>query len=312
MAIALPRQSDRGAGAVFKSIWFRHFQTPPERFTKIVQSWDTAFKTGTANDYSVCTTWGVTDNAFYLLHCWRDRVEFPELKKQVSMLADAWAPSEILIEDRASGQSLLQELKTATRYPVIAMKADTDKSIRANAVTGYFAAGKVFFPADAVWVADVEDELAAFPNGVHDDIVDSVTQALNYLRSDNLVFGLFEYIKAGGSEQMLAMDPPPRTAVGVEPVPGFGSAFSPAGSSKFPPVPQPQKQYWRPPVCAHCNAADTLVMTSPGMFECSACHFRTQTSWVAPSPGGMSRKDLPQRGRRGGGFPPGLFGRFGQ
>jgi phage terminase large subunit-like protein len=67
---------------------------------------------GAENNYSVCTTWGVADNAYYLLWLWRDRVEFPELKKRMRWLAEQWNPTQILVEDRASGQSLIQELRT--------------------------------------------------------------------------------------------------------------------------------------------------------------------------------------------------------
>lgn len=182
-------------GAVFKRSWFRRYQTPPEKFSKVVQSWDTAFKAGAANDFSVSTTWGAAENGYYLLHCWRDRVEFPELKRQVAQQAEQWRPHAIIIEDKASGQSLIQELRTATPFPVLAVKVDADKNTRANAVTAFFEAGKVFFPEGAAWLAELEDELAGFPGSVHDDIVDSVTQALNYLRGENWALGFVEYVK---------------------------------------------------------------------------------------------------------------------
>jgi phage terminase large subunit-like protein len=87
-----------------------------------------------------------------------------------------------LVEDRASGQSLLQELKSATTLPVLAVKVDSDKLSRAQAVTPLIEAGKVFLPESAPWLADYIDELATFPTGNYDDAVDSTTQALNYLR----------------------------------------------------------------------------------------------------------------------------------
>jgi predicted phage terminase large subunit-like protein len=182
-------------GMIFKRSWFRHYQSVPEKFSKIVQSWDTAFKTGATNDYSVCTTWGQTDTGYYLLHFWRDRVEFPELKRQVAEQAAQWKPHAIIIEDKASGQSLLQELKTATPFPVLPVKVDADKQTRASAVTAYFEAGKVLFPEGASWLADLEDELAGFPNAVHDDIVDSITQALNHFRENLGELGFIGYIK---------------------------------------------------------------------------------------------------------------------
>ena len=107
-------------GVIFKRGWWQFYQQPPTvAFNRIVQSWDTAFKKGTENDFSVCTTWGVADNGYYLLHLWRGRVEFPELKRVVASLADQWKPDAILVEDKASGQSLIQELKLSTALPLI-------------------------------------------------------------------------------------------------------------------------------------------------------------------------------------------------
>ncbi len=170
-------------GAVFKREWWRYYGQVPASFTRIIQSWDTAFKKGADNDYSVCTTWGVTPTGHYLLHAWRERVEFPGLKRVVDLFAAQWKPSAILVEDKASGQSLIQELKAATRLPILPVKVDSDKLARAAAVTPTIEAGKVFLPESAPWLDDYRDELAAFPTGVHDDYVDSTTQALNYLRA---------------------------------------------------------------------------------------------------------------------------------
>jgi predicted phage terminase large subunit-like protein len=170
-------------GAIFKRDWWRFYSSPiTVSWTRIVQSWDTAYKTGTENDFSVCTTWGVSETGYYLLHVWRERVEFPELKRVVASLAEQWMPNAILVEDKASGQSLLQELKISTALPIITVKVDSDKQTRAQAVTPLMESGRVFIPESASWVRDFVEEMAAFPNGIHDDIVDSTTQALNYLR----------------------------------------------------------------------------------------------------------------------------------
>jgi len=147
-----------------------------------VQSWDTAFKASAENDYSVCPTWGTAENGYYMLRLWRNRVEFPRLKQMLATLAGERKPNAILVEDRASGQSRIQELKSATPLPALPVKADSDKVARAQAVTPLVEAGKVFLPAGAAWLDDYIGELAAFPNGVHDDAVDSTTQALNHLR----------------------------------------------------------------------------------------------------------------------------------
>ena len=179
------QQPAAAEGAVFKREWWRLFREQPA-CTRIVQSWDTAFKTGCDNDYSVCTTWGVSGNNYFLLWFWRGRVEFPELKKRMAWLAQEWKPNQILVEDLASGQSLIQELKYSTALPIIPIKVDRDKLARAQAVTPLIEAGKVFLPESVPWRNEYIDELAAFPTGAHDDAVDSTTQALNYLRHQRL------------------------------------------------------------------------------------------------------------------------------
>ena len=167
-------------GTVFKREWWRFYEQPPQ-FTRIVQSWDTAFKTGSDNDYSVCTTWGVASFGYFLLGFWRGRVEFPELKKQMATQAEVWRPAQILVEDQASGQSLIQELKWQTALPIVAIRPDRDKLSRAQAATPMIEAGKAYLPQGASWLHQFLDELASFPTGVHDDVVDSTTQALNYI-----------------------------------------------------------------------------------------------------------------------------------
>ena len=128
----------------------------------------------------------MTPNGYYLLWFWRGRVEFPELKKRMSWLAEQWKPHQILVEDKASGQSLIQELRHASALPIIPVKVDSDKMTRAQAVTPLIEAGKVFLPELAPWLNDYIDEMAGFPTGTHDDAVDSTTQALNYLRHEQV------------------------------------------------------------------------------------------------------------------------------
>jgi predicted phage terminase large subunit-like protein len=168
-------------GAIFKRTWWRFYRQAPQ-FSQVVQSWDTAFKKGADNCFSVGTTWGLAENGYYLLSVWRGRVEFPELKRVLTAQAEEWKPNAILVEDRASGQSLLQELKSATALPVLAVKVDSDKLSRAQAVTAIVEAGRVYLPEKAPWLRDYIDELASFPTGLYDDAVDSTTQALNYFR----------------------------------------------------------------------------------------------------------------------------------
>ena len=188
-------------GAVFRRDWWQSYRPPLTiSLSRTVQSWDTAFKKGAENDFSVCTTWGAAENGFYLLHLWRGRVEFPELKRVLASLAEQWKPDAILVEDRASGQSLIQELRLDNSLPVLPVKVDSDKLARAQAVTPLVEAGRVFLPESPPWLSDFLDELAAFPSGVHDDIVDSTTQALNYLREQSMSPPLFISSSANSAE----------------------------------------------------------------------------------------------------------------
>jgi predicted phage terminase large subunit-like protein len=117
---------------------------------------------------------------------WRGRVEFPELKKKVVEQYELHKVNEILIEDKASGQSLLQELKSKTRLPIKAIKVEQDKIARVHAITPIIEAGKVYLPKEkhlpgwqTGWMKTFTDECEEFPNGEFDDIVDTVSQLLN-------------------------------------------------------------------------------------------------------------------------------------
>ncbi len=169
-------------GGIFKTDWWRYYNELPI-VKRIIQSWDTAFKTKTANDYSVCTTWAECDSGYYLLDVWKQKVEFPDLKRMVVSLHAKFHPNAILVEDKASGQSLIQEIQRETLLPLIPIKIGPgdDKSSRAYAVTPLIQAGRVHLLEGASWVADYVASHASFPNAAHDDDVDSTTQALNYL-----------------------------------------------------------------------------------------------------------------------------------
>ena len=168
-------------GQIIKREWWKYYREAPS-FDRIIQSWDTAFKDKTQNDYSVCTIWGETRTGYYLISVWRDKVEFPELKRVAVALYERDKPAVVLVEDKASGQSLIQELQRNTKIPVLPVKVDKDKVARAYAATPLIEAGKVYLPESAPWLYDYIEELSAFPNATFDDQVDSTTQALSWMR----------------------------------------------------------------------------------------------------------------------------------
>jgi predicted phage terminase large subunit-like protein len=173
-------------GTMMHPEWLRYYEHIGVENACIMQSWDTAIKTGRKNDFTVCTTWAEIDHSFYLLDVIQRKMEYPDLKKSLLLAAEKWHPHAILIEDKASGQSLLQDMKRETALPVIAIRPIQDKITRFASVTALFESGRVLLPKNAVWRAEYETELLAFPNSAHDDMVDSTSQYLAYVRGRGL------------------------------------------------------------------------------------------------------------------------------
>lgn len=174
--------TDSQGTGILRREWWKYYTELPPVINRIVQSWDTAFKKNEENDFSVCGTYAETPLGFYMLDLWRGRVEFPELKRVAQSLYQKWNPAVVLIEDKASGQSLIQELRT-TSLPVIGVPVENDKIARAHSVAPTTESGRVFLPDNAPWVHDFVNELEDFPNGEHDDQVDQFSQAITYMKT---------------------------------------------------------------------------------------------------------------------------------
>ena len=170
-------------GGLVKIEWFNRYNLGEKpRFKLVVQSWDCASKKNQLADYSACTTWGVTaQKDVYLLHVYRQKLEYPDLKRKVVELAKEFRAGAVVIEDAAAGIPLLQVLKRDGLPQVTPAKALGDKEMRMRAQTATIEAGKVFIPREAPWVADYLHELAMFPKGRHDDQVDSTAHALAHI-----------------------------------------------------------------------------------------------------------------------------------
>ncbi|EGG93506.1 phage uncharacterized protein [gamma proteobacterium IMCC1989] len=186
-------------GGMIKKPWVKRYRVPPANPIRIVQSWDTANKAKEINDPSVCTTWAETKLAYYLLDTWKDRVKYPELKSTAKSLAKKWNPSAVLIEDKASGQQLIQELQADTKIPVIAIEPEGDKITRMSAQSAKVEAGLVFLPDSAAWLPDYERELFMFPLAEHDDQVDSTSQFLKWATNNQQSFG-YSPVEGGGND----------------------------------------------------------------------------------------------------------------
>lgn len=169
-------------GGIFKDTWWQYYDAEfMPKFDRIIHSWDTAFKANNYNDPSSGTIWGELAGKWYLIDRVNERLEYPDLKQKIKQTYARWGGSAVLIEDKASGQSLIQDLRRETDLPIIPIKVDSDKVTRAFAITGHIEAAKVHLPLKANWVTDYIGQMGQFPNGKHDDDVDSTTHAINYM-----------------------------------------------------------------------------------------------------------------------------------
>lgn len=171
-------------GEIFLREWWNYYN-PDQALPYapvIVQSWDTAFKAGESNDRSVCVTAKVIGRAIYITDVTTGRWNYPALKKKAKSLSDRFKPTDIVIEDKASGQSLLQDLVETFGMTVHPIRPDSDKISRAYAETPVIEAGNVYLPSKAPWLDDFLSEVSEFPHGGHDDQVDALTQLIRRIR----------------------------------------------------------------------------------------------------------------------------------
>jgi predicted phage terminase large subunit-like protein len=184
-------------GAIIKrenwKIWEEEY---PPQCDYVIQSWDTAFEKNNRADFSACTTWGI----FYhpneqgdavaniiLLEAIKERLEFPELKAKAMQQFREWNPDTLIVEKKAAGAPLIYEMRRMG-IPIseYTPSKGSDKIARVNAISDLFASGLVWCP-DTRWAEEVMEECASFPNGEHDDLVDSTSQALLRFRQGGFI-----------------------------------------------------------------------------------------------------------------------------
>jgi predicted phage terminase large subunit-like protein len=184
-------------GGLVKAAWFAHYREGdlPVPFERIVQSWDTANKPSELADFSVCTSWGVRGMHVYLLDVYRRRLAYPELKRAVRERQAYFAADVVLIEDKASGTQLIQELVADGLAAVTAYRPCADKVMRLHAQSAAIENGFVHLPERAPWLAEYLHEMTVFPRGRHDDQVDSTAQLLDWLRQPARAAGMFDYYR---------------------------------------------------------------------------------------------------------------------
>ena len=189
------QQPTSESGAIVKREWWKEWEDEdPPKCEFVIQSWDTAFTKNERSDYSACTTWGVfymnenpDDAHVILLDAFKRRMEFPELKEVAYKHYMEYEPDAFIVEAKASGAPLIFELRNMG-IPVqeFTPTRGNDKIARINAVSDLFASGKVWAPRTR-WADEVIEEMAAFPNSDHDDLVDSSTQALIRFRKGGFI-----------------------------------------------------------------------------------------------------------------------------
>ena len=192
------QQPTNDDGAVLKRNWWRRWKhdEPPE-CSYVIQTYDTAYSKKETADYSVISTWGVfvpsADSGpnLILLSVKRGRWDFPELKRVAKDEYRYWNPDNVLIEAKATGTPLQQELRNmgipVTMYAPGGRKSGQDKISRANAVAPILESGMIWYPEQQDWAEEMVEECAAFPNGSHDDQVDAAIMAWMRFRQGNFM-----------------------------------------------------------------------------------------------------------------------------
>ena len=185
-----------GGAIVKREQWQIWDQETPPPCEYIIQSWDTAFEKNNRADFSACTTWGVFDHPnkhgdlrpnIILLDAYKARLEFPELKKKAFEMWKEWDPDTLIVEKRAAGAPLIYEMrKMGIPLSEYTPGKGSDKIARVNSIADLFASGVVWCP-EKRWAEEVMEEMASFPNGDHDDLVDSSSQALMRFRQGGFI-----------------------------------------------------------------------------------------------------------------------------
>lgn len=180
----------REGGNIFQEEWIKRWTTTtlPDQFDEIIQSWDMTFKDTDGSDYVVGQVWGRKGVNSYLLHQVRDRLGFTASVNAVQTVTARYPEATaVLIEDKANGPAVMDALKDDVPG-LLPVEPDGSKVSRAHAVTALWAGGNVWIPEDDAfpWVPDFVAELVSFPASGYDDQIDSMTQALRYLKSHGL------------------------------------------------------------------------------------------------------------------------------
>jgi predicted phage terminase large subunit-like protein len=172
--------------AIFRREWFSYWDddSAPHSFERVLASVDANFKEGRNNDFVAITVWGYTAGRMYLLGAANQKIGFVDTLALIRSLWDRWHFTELLVEDKANGSAIVDQLKREdTAYAIRACNPLGGKVARGNAAAPRYEQGLVLHPRQAPWLKTLEDQLLSL--GVredgHDDMADSVTQAICHI-----------------------------------------------------------------------------------------------------------------------------------
>ena len=179
------RPSPKGGGILKSKWWVPWEEEKVKNIQYVLQSWDTAFETKESSSFSARTTWAIFNHngaeRMIVLEAWYGKVSYPDLRREAQAAYKDWKPDMVLIEKKASGSSLIQDLR-AGGVPVMPYTPDRDKEARAHAASALLEDGRIYYPINEKWARDLVSICAAFPAHPNDDIVDTCTQAWLRLR----------------------------------------------------------------------------------------------------------------------------------
>lgn len=190
-------------GNILKREWWEYYdysdyENGNLRFESMLMSVDAAFKDAEQNDYVAISVWGKVANRIYLLHLVNEHLNFSATIRKIKVVKARYPNiGPILIEDKANGTAVIQVLKTEV-MGIIPVTPNGSKEARVNAVSYAIEAGNVYLPRDKKFTFEFVDQCASFPNGKHDDIVDSMSQALERLIFSKGRNRLMNHIRSGG------------------------------------------------------------------------------------------------------------------
>jgi len=180
-------RTGRSAGLVplrICPVWFQFYDKPPGRTPddRIIVSWDTAMSSKELSSYSACVVLQIRGETAWVLDVFRERLEYPDLRRKVIELHRRWRKAcnryELVIENKGSGMSLIQDLRDENIH-AIKVDPEGDKVMRMNAQTARIEAGSVSLPRSAGWLDEFRREVMAFPAGHYTDQIDAFSQALD-------------------------------------------------------------------------------------------------------------------------------------